>query len=220
MTPPIQAPERATETKPSLAQRLRRRLGLRRREARPQLAPASDAYTAALAALAPRGTRVECVPVVALEEGRARVLLGDGRQVTPTWALPYAYAPAEGDVLWVISRGERHYVLGVERGAGTSLLWFPGDLAVRAEGRLKLSARRALRLTGAQISLRAQLLERVAESLESSTRESRLVLKGLLRTFASGARRVVEDEDYRTARGLTQLARDLVKIDAELIKLQ
>lgn len=214
MTPPIQAPEQVRE---SLTRRLRRRLGLRRRSASP--APASAGYAAALQALAPRGTQVGCATVLALEEGRARVLLSCGRQVVPQWALPYAYLPQVGDALWVISRGERHYVLGVERGSGTSLLWFPGDLALRAQGRLRLSARRALRLSGEQISLRAEVQERVAEAFESSTRESRRVVRGLARLVAQRVQRVVEGEDGRRARRVQDLALDLIKIDAELLKL-
>gem|GEM_PF-1128526 len=229
MIPPqIKTPSREeTSPRQSLTRRLRRRLGVRRRARAEQPAPApselpppSAAYVAALAALAPSGTQVGSAAVLSVEEGRARVLLADGRQVTPTWALPYAYTPRVGDTLWVISRAERHYVLGVERGSGTSLLWFPGDVALRAKGRLRLSARRALRLTGDQVTLRAELLERVAEALESSTRESSLRLKGLLRTVAQRVQRVVEEVDGKRAGRVQNLALDLVKIDAELIKLQ
>jgi hypothetical protein len=153
--------------------------------------------------------------VEAPEDGPARVRLWDatGQVVTPTWALPFAYLPRPGDLLVVIARGERSWVLSVARGRGTSLLWTRGDLRVAAGGALRLAGDVGVRLVGDVVTLRARAVEVAAEALHVVAEDALERVAGLSRLVAGAVQRVTAGTESVVARRVTLLGRDLVKLD-------
>lgn len=148
------------------------------------------------------------------------VLLSDGRLVEPSWALPYRYEAEAGDVLLVVSRGERHYVLSVLHGRGRSRLAFRGDALVRAEGgALRLRGERGVRLVGPRVTLRAQSLETAARVVHQKLGELSTRIKRRVFERAGASRRVIERDDWHSARERTLVAEDSVLFNGDLIRV-
>lgn len=149
-------------------------------------------------------------------DGPPRVRLWDaaGRVVTPTWALPFAYAPRVGDRLVVIARPDgQAYVLSVARGAGASLLAVRGDLRLRAGGALRLSGDAGVRLVGEVVTLRARAVEVAAGLLHVVAEDAFERVAGLRSLVAGAVQRVTTGTESLMARRVTLLGRDLVKLD-------
>ena len=148
------------------------------------------------------------------------VLLGDGRLVEPVWALPYRYEAQPGDLLLIVSRGERHYALSVLQGRGQRRLAFRGDALVRAEGgALRLRGDRGVRLAGPRVSLRAQALETVARVVHQKLGELSSRIKGRLFERAGSSRRVIEEDDWHSAGERTLVAEDSLLFNGDLIRV-
>jgi hypothetical protein len=151
--------------------------------------------------------------------GRPHLVLGDelGSVVTAEWAIPFRYRPATGDVLRVVRRGERTWVLGVVRGQGRAQLLFAHGLTLKA-GVLRLRSDVALRLRAKTLRLRAQALEVVVETLHEKVGDATRQL-GRLLLRAGQVRRVVDGDDWTQAGSRTVLAQDAVVVDGEQLKV-
>lgn len=176
-----------------------------------QLSAAPDAAAASAPVLGP--ARV-------VRAGRELVVrLEDGAEVAVELALGYAFTPHEGDLLLVLAQGERRYVVGVLHGTAKSQLCVPGDLDLRAGGRLRVFADQGLEVVGRDLTLKAKTVRAYAETLEETVRDAYRWVKGLLTVRAGQSRRIVEGEDHSRAQRTTILAEELVKIDADQVHL-
>ena len=78
-------------------------------------------------------------------------------------ALAFPYAPAEGDVLLVIGKGDEHYVIGVLHGTGKTALSFQGGVEIRATGGpLTLSSDQGVAIRGPEVEIEAGKLQVLA----------------------------------------------------------
>jgi len=146
--------------------------------------------------------------------------LASGESVEATWALPYRYQAAPGDLLLVVSRGERHYALNVLQGRGRSVLAFAGDGLLRAEGgKLRLRGAAGVRLRGPRLTLRAQALALVTRVLHEKLDQARSCIKGRAFSRAGASRRVLEGDDWHSAGERTLVAADAVTFNGDLIRV-
>ncbi len=155
-------------------------------------------------------------------EGRPRVRLSDtwASVVVATWALPYRYVPAQGDVFSLVGRAGTYYVTGVVHGRGRSRLAFEGDLGIRARGgSLRLSARRGVRVVGRRVTLRAQTLEVLAVSLHEKVGRATRTVRGLLEEHAAQALRVVEGSETQLAGRRSIVAKGVARLGGRLLKM-
>ncbi|WP_437296123.1 DUF3540 domain-containing protein [Sorangium sp. So ce426] len=142
--------------------------------------------------------------------GQAVVVeLPDGESSEATMALALPYTPAVGDVLLVIGRGARLYVIGVLHGTGKVTLELQGDVDVRAAGgALRLSGDRGVELRGPEVDLHgdkvrvfagslvqkaASLVQRVTDLFSLHARESHTVVDGSATTKAKSATVLTEE---------------------------
>lgn len=126
---------------------------------------------------------------VVVAEGPARAWLVDdrGRQREARRAASCLLEPAVGDRVWIVSEGERCYVLAVlERSSeAPATLRFEGDAALRVEGRFDLEAGDDLQLRSeAQVGIAGDQLQVQAREGRVFVRECKAVLRSLL-THAS-----------------------------------
>lgn len=193
------------------AARLRDRRRRRRVPSRTPAAPALAPFALPL----PSGTHVGQGRVVGVEaDGRPRVLLlATGAEVVATWAIPFLYGPALGDLLWVVGRDGRFFVLGVFQGGGRSLIALPGEVRLEAAGRLRLVAGQGVRLIAPRLTLRAERLELEARQLHTKVVDAVRLVRGLFQQVAGRVVRVTEGEESVSADEVTVLANDLVKVD-------
>ncbi len=96
--------------------------------------------------------------VVALEEPTVT----GGTVVHATPALTFPYRPAVGDQLLVLGDARAFYVIGVLVGRGQTALSNPAGVSLHAEGQLRLTGDRGVRVRGRGLELRAERLARLA----------------------------------------------------------
>src|SRR5580704_16333122 len=83
-----------------------------------------------------------------------------GERATAQMALAFPYAPAEGDVLLVIGKGDEHWVIGVIQGTGKAALAFEGGVEISARGGpLTLTSDRGVAIRGPEVEVEAGKLE-------------------------------------------------------------
>ncbi|MBI2900521.1 MAG: DUF3540 domain-containing protein [Planctomycetes bacterium] len=133
-------------------------------------------------------------------------------------ALAYPYHPEPGDVVLAIGE-EDVYVIGVLSGRGRTLFEAPGDLEIRARGKVGIVAGDEVSVRGPRVSLEADLLETVAgSSLQRLINEFRWV-KESTQTHAGRVRTVVEGTSTLHAERVVETAEKDVKIDGRNILL-
>lgn len=165
------------------------------------------------------GARIVVGRVVSVQAGVPTLELDDGRRVEVTLAMAYGYRANVGDVLLVISDGERHYALGLLSGTGDVTLELPGDVSIRAEGELELSGADGVEIHGPSVRLTADVLRVVAGTVKQTT--DRLVqrVRGLLSVHSAEKREVVEGEHAVRADRATLLSESAVTINGKEIHL-
>ncbi|MBX3465620.1 MAG: DUF3540 domain-containing protein [Planctomycetes bacterium] len=164
----------------------------------------------------PAGVRVGLADVVSVEGDVVVRLWEDGALATPGWALPYPYAPAPGDQVVVIGRGDRRWVIAVARGRGATLLWVDGDAALAAGGRLRLAGDVAVRVVGETLTLRARAVDVAAATLHVVADDATEVVRGAARLVAGAVQRVTRGAETVIARRVTILGRALAKVDGKV----
>lgn len=155
--------------------------------------------------------------VQALRGDRLDLLTEEG-PVTATLALAVPYDPAPGDVVLVIGEDE-HYVIGVLKSRNRTVLSVPGDLDIRATGRVRIASDAAVELAAPRVTLRAEQLESIARTAYHRFTSSFSWIKGLLQTTAGRSRTVVEESATLQADRIVEKARKDVCIDGEKIRL-
>lgn len=152
------------------------------------------------------------------------LLDGSASRLRPTFALPFLYLPALGDVLSVVGRnddtqGSATWVIGVLLARGRSLLAFDGDWSLAARGGLRFYADGGVRLQAPVVKLVGQDLDVDAERSVQRTSSIDNVVAGTIDERAGEVARVVDGEDLMVAARHVVLALGCVKRDAGLLQL-
>jgi hypothetical protein len=143
----------------------------------------------------------------------------DGELHRAQMALVYPYRPVPGDIVLVLGQNDRIYVTGVLDGKGLTRLDFPGDVELRAAGRLRLDAKEGVELASEQITLRAERLLTLVTNVRQQIASLYQHVTGTLQTIAGRQRTTVEGDSTLHARKIVRKAEDDVVVDGRTIKL-
>ena len=151
--------------------------------------------------------------------GRVRLRLEGGAEVSAELALTFPYTPAVGDALLVISELGEHFAIGV-LGAEAPRSLALGEVGeVLAGGPLVVHADESLTLDAPRVTIRGRALRTFASRLSETADHVDAWVRGLLTERAGEARRVVAGDDVTHAGRSVTLARDKVKLDADVLEL-
>ncbi len=134
-------------------------------------------------------------------------------------ALVYPYRPVVGDVVLVLGQDDRMYVTGVLDGKGLTRLDFPGDVELRAAGKLRLEGKEGVELDSERISMRAERLEMAVTTVRQQCASFYQRVTGTLRTIAGRQRTTVERQSTLHAQKIVRKAQEDVIVDGRQIKL-
>lgn len=153
------------------------------------------------------------------EGRRILVALPDG-EVWAKLAVMFPYAPANDDLVLVMRSPEYAYVVGVLEGTGKTFFDAPGDVEIRAGGRLTLSARKLVNVEGeiVAVTARRKMYLQADSMVERFTNVFRKV-KELFSIRAGRTRTRVEGTADLRAERITERAVEDVNIDGKSIKL-
>ena len=173
-------------------------------------APASPPATRSLA-VAPETVAV----VVGGEEPQA--VLESGETLPLRWALPYHAELVPGDVVQVLRQGPRCYVIGVLRCARGLRLLLADDAQLRGY-RLRLRGDRGLKLSTADLRIRARQLSydatEISERLGGAVRR----VLGRLTIRARNARTIVAGEHHTRAKQRRGVGAESHRLDGGLVQ--
>lgn len=147
------------------------------------------------------------------------VRLGGGALVQARLALAFTYEPQPGDEVLVIGNTDGHYVIGVLHGTGKAVLSFPGDVDVRSEGVLNLSARKGVRLEAPEVEVQAGKLRVLAGALVQKLTSLRQHVSELYSVRAGQAHTVVDGASFTQSKSATILTEEKVTINGKAIHL-
>jgi hypothetical protein len=151
--------------------------------------------------------------------GLLRAVLSDGSEVPVELALAVAFRPAPGDVLLVIGNGDRHYAIGVIDGRGRSVVAVPGDLELRAGGKVTLRGEDGVEIEGPTMEVRVGKLELLARTVTERFDSLRQRVTELLSVEAGQSRTIVAGAMHTRAKSSTLLTEDKVTINGKAIHL-
>ena len=166
---------------------------------------------------------VDLGPARVTKDARGReveVKLDSGERVNAQLALALPYAAVADDIVLVLSKGERHYVVGVLDGAGITQLQFRGDVAVKAiGGSLTLEADEGVKVHGKKLSFVAQEIEVVATSLIERLQSVYQRVHGLLNVRAESMTTTVDETSRIRAKRASIVTEENIRINGEQIRL-
>jgi hypothetical protein len=136
-----------------------------------------------------------------------------------TLALAYPYLPALDDTVLVLGQDDRFYVFGILDGHGVTRLDFPGDVELRAAGRIRLESRVGLDLDSDRITLRAERLDMVVRTVTEQFVTLYRRIEETLRTVAGREKKTIENESTLHAGRIVRKAEGDIIMDGEQIKL-
>jgi hypothetical protein len=145
--------------------------------------------------------------------------LGDGSEREARVALAFAYEPAAGDTVLAIGDENGCYVIGVLAGSGKGVLAFPGDLTVRAAGRLHLSGEEGVDIEGPHVEVRAGTLTMMARAVTERFESLKQHVVDLLSVQAGKSHTTIDGPSYTRAESATLLTKDKVTINGKAIHL-
>jgi hypothetical protein len=162
--------------------------------------------------LGPAEVRSTSLPYVA-------VALADGRCVEAQLALAYPYQPVPGDVALVVGDGAAHYVIGILRGSGRTVVDLPGDVDFRARGKLRFLSDEAVAIEAPSISLEAGKLSMLAGAVAQRFRSLRQRVVELASLHAGETHTVVEGSSHAQSKSATILTQEKVSINGREVHL-
>jgi hypothetical protein len=161
-------------------------------------------------------------PAVVLETGAQtlRVELPAGPTAQAQMALAFPYEAAVGDVVLVITREDRAYVIGVIHGTGQTVLSLPGDVALRAaNGQLRLSGDTGVVIDGPEVSLHATKLRMVASNVVQRFANVCQRVSDLLSVRAGQSHTVTEGSSYTQSKSAAIITEETVTINGKAVHL-
>ncbi len=143
-----------------------------------------------------------------------------GERARAQMALSIPYAPAIGDVLLVIGKGEEHYVIGVLHGSGKTSLSFEGAVDLRATGGpLTLSSDQGVAIHGPEVEIQTGKLQVFASAVVEQLGSLYQRVRGALNIHAGKAHTVVEDTSFTTAKNASIVTEETMSINGNEIHL-
>ncbi len=157
--------------------------------------------------------------VLGVEGARVRVRLPTSEETHATMALAFPYAPAEGDSLLVIGRGDSHYVIGVLSGQGKVGLHFQGDVALSATGHLSIEGGESVSVRGEEVRVEARTLKTTADALVQKLTSMYQRVSGLLSVRTKEMETIVDEGTLTRAKSATVLTEETMTINGKQILL-
>lgn len=158
--------------------------------------------------------------VVEASVGGLRVELEDGASVTATLALAFPYEAVAGDVVLVIGKRDRHYVIGVLHGTGRSVLALQGDVELRAvNGALTLVGEKGVQIEGPELDVSVGKLKMAADSVVQKFTNVYQHVKALLSVRAGETHTLVDDATFAKSKSATILTEEKMAINGKEIHL-
>jgi Protein of unknown function (DUF3540). len=162
-----------------------------------------------------------CGPATVLEAGPSALkLLLPGQEARAELALAYPYQPQVNDLVLALGSPDGDmYVVGVLQGKGRTRLCVEGDLELEARGRLELRGHAGVRIEGEHVSVSAGRYELSARSVIERLGNVYRWATGVITTYATRTRTVVEESATLAAGRIVEKAKADVTIDGERIRL-
>jgi hypothetical protein len=158
--------------------------------------------------------------VVTVEPHEVTVEIRGGERARAQMALSIPYAPALGDVLLVIGKGDDHYVIGVLHGSGKTSLAFDGAVDLRANGGpLTLSSDHGVAIQGPEVEIQTGKLQVFAEAVAEQLGSLYQRVRDALNTHAGRAHTVVDETSFTTAKNAAIVTEETMSINGKEIHL-
>lgn len=157
--------------------------------------------------------------VLSAELPRTSVRLADGRRVEAELALAYPYQPVPGDVALVVGDGSAHYVIGILRGSGRMIVDLPGDVDIRAQGKLRLLSGEAVAIEAPSVTVEAGKLSMLAGAVVHRFRSLRQRVVELVSLHAGETHTVVEGSSHAQSKSASILTQEKVSINGREVHL-
>ncbi|MBK6513126.1 MAG: DUF3540 domain-containing protein [Polyangiaceae bacterium] len=149
-------------------------------------------------------------PAQVLEVSADHVVVSTpGGAARATLALGYSYEPQVGDDVLAIGRdASTYWVIGVVRSTGKAVMAFPGDLELRANGRISINAEQGVAIASPDVEIRSgklrifagavlqhveSLAQRVRELYTLHAGQSQTVVEGTILSQSKRAKIVTEE---------------------------
>jgi uncharacterized protein (DUF2345 family) len=158
--------------------------------------------------------------VTQVSPSEVEVRLKTGALVRAELALGYPYEACRGDVVLVIGDAGGHYVIGVLRGTGRSVLELPGDVDLRAvNGVLRLSGDKGVEVAGPDLSIQVSRLQVIAETAVQRFASLCQRVTDLLSVQAGQRHTVIEGSSHEQSKSATLLTEEKMTINGKAIYL-
>jgi len=143
----------------------------------------------------------------------------DGELHRAQMALVYPYRPVPGDIVLVLGQDDRMYVTGVLDGKGLTRMDFPGDLDLRAAGRVRIESQQECTIHAPRIVMRGDRLEMVITAIRQQVASFHQQVTGTLRTIAGRQYTTVAIQSTLHAKKIVRKAEDDVILGGRKNKL-
>jgi hypothetical protein len=157
--------------------------------------------------------------VVGVEPHEVTVEIRGGERARAQMALSIPYAPAIGDVLLIIGKGDEHYVIGVLHGSGKTSLSFEGAVDLHASGPLTMSSAEGVAIHGREVEIQTGKLQVFAEGVVEKLGSVYQRVRDALNIHAGKAHTVVEDASFMTAKNASIVTEETMSINGNEIHL-
>jgi hypothetical protein len=167
-----------------------------------------------------RGDYLGAAEVTALEPTAVVVAIPGAGAVRAELAFALPYAPAVGDMLLVVAKGDACFAFGVLRGSGKTSLALQGDVDLHAvDGKLRLSGDRGLELRSPELEVCAGKLRMVADAVLQRFSSVCQRVQSLLSVHAGETHTLVDGATFAQSRTAAILTEDTVTINGKEIHL-
>jgi hypothetical protein len=157
--------------------------------------------------------------VLRVSPAELEVALQNGRRASARIALGYSYEPRVGDELLVIGGADGHWVIGVLRGTGPSVVHFPADAELRAEGKLRIEARRGVEISSPEVSVTSSKIKMVASEVVHAFTNLRQRVSELLSVQAGQSHTVVAGSMHSQSKSASILTEEKISLNGKEVHL-
>ncbi|HZE99413.1 MAG TPA: DUF3540 domain-containing protein [Planctomycetota bacterium] len=169
-------------------------------------------------AMVESGVAVGPARVTSVQDGVVHLSTPTG-PVDASLALACPYSPHRGDLVLLLRSEKVAYIVGVLKTVGPMRLDLPGDVVLRAGGRLRLAGGEAVEIEAPEIRLRADRVETTARAVFERVVDAYRWARGVAQTTAGRVRTLVSGTASLQAERITESASKDVRIDGERINI-
>jgi hypothetical protein len=158
--------------------------------------------------------------VLSVGPGYVEVRLEHGAVARAELALATPYEAVVGDQLLVIGQADRHWVIGVIRGRGRTVLSFDGDVELRSnDGVLRLASGKRVEVESPDVSFHVGTLRTVADAVIEHVSSLTQRVRALMSVHAGQRREIIDGSTSTQARSSTLVTEGDVKVNGKAIHL-